>query len=484
MIKFAVIADIHLTEWSDTVQYDSFSFALNSIKASKVDAVVCLGDVTAYGELSSANYFLERMKEINVPKLFILGNSDKRSKKTAKEINIFQTEKEMTIQQYRFIGINTSEEEISTEDAELLKTSDENTFVFMHHPPFWAMKPGSERILGDFQQNGKYKALIHGHMHYYEKKSAIYSIQALDPDKAIGEPPCVTYFTVDGDEINTDYDYFDVSMPEGIDNFLGLSCFEPEIDIPYASENGLKNIELRPSAVYYDFEKLSKCVDIWRKKGGRYLSLHMPDFGYAGRLIGEKEWEDAIKIANALAVDGVTVHVPKASLKLMNTDARSVLLEFITKKIKELPKECKVGIENMHMTEKEKDDLERRFGYTPDECIDFMNMINENFGFERVGVLLDIGHARNNAPFSEQYPVGVWYNKVGKYAVGYHIHQVEISDSGMENHVPIKSFYGPLISYCGFAHCWNNNKINQRPLFLEIRGGYEKYSVSVKLLKR
>jgi len=272
-------------------------------------------------------------------------------------------------------------------------------------------------------------------------------------------------------------------MPEQIDEFLGLSCFKPEIDIPFAVENNIKNIELRPNAVYDDRESLIVHISEWRKKGGKYLSLHMPDFGYDEAITGAKEWQDAVQCANELGVDGITVHVPKTSVCNMQTDVAKILVDFLIDNIKKLPKNCVVGIENMHMTAKEQPDSQRRFGYTPSECVQFIKMINAAFGFDRVGSLLDVGHARNNAPYSSIYPLGVWYSEVGRHTVAYHIHQIEMEGTHMENHMPVKSLFGPLISYCGFAYCWNKNIINRKPLFLEIRGGMEQYYLSVEFLK-
>lgn len=484
MTKIAVIGDIHLTYLKESVQYEALEFALESIKKSQADIVVCLGDATADGDINAAKYFLERMSEINLPKLFVLGNSDLRTEATKNDVRILETEKELVADGVRCIGINTSAGHISSADAELLNSSDNETLVFMHHPYWDGMTQGAAAIIKNFQENGNYKALVHGHMHCFRKDNKVFSLQALDPDKAIGEPPCVTYLVIEDNTVNVEFDYFPVSMPENIDEFLGLSCFNPAIDIPYAAKNNIKNIELRPGAVYGDMAVLEQCIDEWRKSGGRYLSLHMPDFGYAcGKMIGEKEWEDAVACAMRLGVDGITVHVPKVSVADMQCGAEELLLNFLVSQFSKLPANSCIGIENMHMTASEKDDENRRFGYVPHECIGFMNKINTIYGYERVGLLLDVGHARNNAPYSERYPIGAWYVEVGKYVVAYHIHQVTKGDLGMENHMPIKSLYGPLISYCGFAHNWNSDKINQKPMFLEIRGGMEQYKKSVEFFK-
>jgi len=347
MLKFAVIADVHLSYLEDTVQYKALEFACNSIMKSNANVVICIGDATAYGEIKPAEYFLRTMEALRLPQLRILGNSDMRTRENRRQMDILKTKKELKVSGYRFIGIDTAMEEISEEDFQLLDTSDENTIVFMHHP-YCCLKEESAERVKQFLQVGNYKAFICGHLHYYEKQGKVYLVQALDPDKAIGEPPCVTYFTIDDEgNILVEHDYFEGKMPEELDKYLGLSCFQPEVDIPYAIEHSLRNLELRPSAVYFDREKLLDLIAEWRRKGGQYLSLHMPDFGYKEGIIGEKEWKDAISCANELCVDGVTVHVPLVSLQEMKAVAQPILLTFITQRIRELADTCKVGIENM-----------------------------------------------------------------------------------------------------------------------------------------
>lgn len=481
MLKFAVIADIHLSYLTDTVQHKAFEFACEKIKNADVDAVVCLGDATAYGDVSAAEYFVEKMEALSLPQLRILGNSDVRNKETIKDIGRLVTEKELYISGYRLVGIDTSEETIKEEDRELLASSDEKTIVFMHHP-YWCLKQQDAEMMQKFLDKGLFKALFCGHLHISETRGNVYLVQALDPDKAIGEPACVTYITVDDDgTITTEFDHFEAEMPEELDRYLGLSCFDPWTDIPYAIKHNLKNIELRPSAVELDRERLLTLVTEWRACGGCYLSLHMPDIGYKEGLIGVHEWEKAIDCAKTLCVDGITVHVPKASVRDMKGKAKQEIVHFVSQKVSELSPACKIGIENMHMTADDRVDEERRYGYTPSECKEVMELINEQLGKERVGLLLDVGHARNNAPFSGPYPVGTWYGEVGKYTIAYHVHQVEMHGDKMENHVPIKGMYGPLISYNGFAYAWNHGILNRAPMFLEIRGGQKNYCISVEL---
>ena len=72
---------------------------------------------------------------------------------------------------------------------------------------------------------------------------------------------------------------------------------------------------------------------------------------------------------------------------------------------------------------------------------------------ERVGHVLDVGHARNNGYLASVYPVGRWYELMGERTVAYHIHQVVRSENGLKNHRPIENWFGPMISYVSFFLC-------------------------------
>lgn len=478
MVKIAIIGDIHLPYEKSATQYKALDFAVESIQRSGADAVVCIGDTTASGDLCSAEIFLKKMKEITLPKLFILGNSDLRNEETKKEIEFLKTENVLEIGGLRLIGLNDADMNLDDADKALLMATDKNTVVFSHHPPS-CMNGESGEYMNKWLEENEYLAYVYAHMHIFEQTGKIYSVQALDPDKAIGEPPCVTYLTF-GDKIEVEFEHFPCDKPENVGEYLGLSCFNPVLDIPFATDNGLKNIELRPSAVDVDLEMLAEKIAYWRENGGKYLSLHMPDLGYKNGFLGKEQWEKAVKLACCIGVNGVTVHVPQISVKDMKSHIGDEFLDFMADMIGQLPEKTVVGIENMHMTAKEKPDEMRRYGYTPEECLEVVKNLNERFGYERVGNLLDIGHARNNPPYSQKYNLSSWYSMLGKQTVGYHAHQVIITPDGMENHTAITEPFGRLISYCSFANCWNDGVINRKPVILEIRGGIEKYLPSIK----
>lgn len=481
--KVALLADLHLPFIETASQYKALEFAVESIERNKPDVIVSLGDMTACGDVCAAQHFLDIMNRFALPKLFVLGNSDIRTKENVQKIRMLESEKELTVNGFRLIGLNTADSVLKEDDKKLLATADEQTIVFLHHPPQHTSK-ASKAFFENWLESGTYKACVYGHLHLFEQDGKSYSIQALDPDKAIGEPPCVTYMMIDDEKISLEFDYFPCHRPSGIEDYIGLSCFDWYKDIVYAADHGIQNIELRPGVINCVPEALGEKVAYWRRKGGKYLSLHMPDFGYDNGIMETENWEKALRLANYLHVDGVTVHVPRVSVEKMTGDVKSDVLAFLQRAITTLPDGCVVGIENMHMTDGEKADESRRFGYIPEECLELVSDINDIFGYERVGVLLDVGHARNNPPYSQKYNISSWYALVGSQTVGYHIHQVLMTPDGMENHTAIMDVFGPLISYCSFSDCWNNGQINKKPVFLEIRGGAEQYIPTIETITK
>ena len=153
----------------------------------------------------------------------------------------------------------------------------------------------------------------------------------------------------------------------------------------------------------------------------------------------------------------------------------------LKEKLSPLGNDITLGVENMHMTEGELPNDNRRFGYIPEQCIAFMNALKEICPF-KVGINFDIGHARNNAPYSSIYQISSWLTLVGKHAVGYHIHQVTLDENGFNNHMPITDVYGSLISYASLFKCLEQNSINYAPFIMEMRPD-NAYPISLSTFK-
>jgi sugar phosphate isomerase/epimerase len=259
-------------------------------------------------------------------------------------------------------------------------------------------------------------------------------------------------------------------VPEDIFDYIGISAYRPEYHIEFATERGIRYLELRPNISSMDEERLVELISKWRCAGGEHLSIHLPEIGYLdGEAITEKSLDRLIYLADILGADRFTQHVPRVSVKTVreNKDCLAVISETLGKKLDKITRSIEIGVENMHMTNGENPDDSRRFGYITSECLEFMNELAKHTRHS-VGINLDVGHARNNVPFSQNYQVGAWYSEVGPYAVGYHIHQVKWGMEKCENHTAITDVYGGLISYASFFRMWKDGKMSKSPFIFEM----------------
>ncbi len=78
-IKIAVIADTHLASVPDTAQEAALAFALKKLHSNKPDVVLVLGDVTAAGNIESAERARTMLDQSGLCYRMIPGNSDERT---------------------------------------------------------------------------------------------------------------------------------------------------------------------------------------------------------------------------------------------------------------------------------------------------------------------------------------------------------------------------------------------------------------------
>ncbi|MBR0057104.1 MAG: TIM barrel protein, partial [Kiritimatiellae bacterium] len=222
-----------------------------------------------------------------------------------------------------------------------------------------------------------------------------------------------------------------------------------------------------------DFDALRAKVREWRASGGRVLSLHLSELSFAGGAAhGVRRLCDDCRDALELCCDRVTLHVPKIPASDYDVSGEGMRHAYAEALAPLAGTGIAIGVENMHVTAADRADWNnRRFGYTPEECKRQVSLLREIPGL-RVGFHLDIGHARNNAPFSTQFPVGAWYEQLGAEVNGMHIHQVERnSDGSFRNHRPLRGFFEPLISLASLVMARQRGILPRAPMFLEIRDG-------------
>lgn len=467
-MNICFLCDLHLPATANALQYKVLDWSVLKLKELQPDCIVFAGDATADGNAATYEYFLGRMQSLRLPFLYIPGNSDLRSEQDREKLINQASPCKTSFGSINIFAINDCSGSICENQLSLLKEAKENDLVFMHHP-INSLKEESKESMKLWRNHHPGAMLFYGHRHIFEQNGNDVCLQAMDPDKAIGECPCITYYNTETRELRRIY--YDCPVPFDLHAQLGVSCFDEEREIEFAIEKGLVNLELRPNVLKKDEKTIVELIHKWRKAGGKNLSIHLTEVCYDGvNAYSDERYDKLVALAQLLKADRFTQHVPNVPLAVFEQDETAMpkICDFIATKLNKIEHPIVVGVENMHMTAKDVSPYERRFGYKPEEVLFFMNELKQKCR-HKVGVNLDVGHARNNAPFSQKYQLSVWYAMLGKYAVGYHIHQVSPIDGKYKNHTAITDVYGRLISYASFFKCWELGEIAKAPVIFEMR---------------
>ena len=473
-MKLCLLCDLHLPKERRAIQYDVLEWAIRDISEQRPDCILFAGDATADGDRDSFEFFLSRLESTGIPFLLVPGNSDLRDGASRAAIRGMVSECENVIGGVRIFAVNDCDRTVSDEQLCALERADAGSVVFLHHPIGCLYEPSRERMQRWRDSHPAVK-LFFGHEHVSSIDGNDVSLQALDPDKAIGECPCLTYFETGTGTMEKSF--FPCPLPDDLADCFGVSCYHPRDDIRFAIRHGLKYLELRPKILLEDEGEIADLIAEWKKRGGVQLSVHLPDVSYQdGRAVAQPGYEELIALGIKLGAGRFTQHVPDVPVAIAESDENVLpaIARFVSDRLRSVPPECTVGVENMHMTEKDEPNENRRFGYLPEEVLRFETLL-KGLCRQKVGVNFDIGHARNNAPYSVRYPIGTWLAVLGGEIVGYHLHQVRENAGKYENHMPIEEVYGRLISFASFFRCWSERRINHAPAIFEIRtkGGYE-----------
>lgn len=489
-MKIALICDTHTPNGESSPQYAFLLRALERIRDDNIDKVINLGDITAFGEKEGFDKYLkltESLKDSN----FLLGNSDVRDEKTRDYILSMAKPFEFTYEGKTFLGINTPFASLTEQDREKVLGLKDGDVLMMHHSPLSLLE--ADRAFFDEVLESKKLTVIHAHSHKKAdtvyKNSRIISLRALDPDKSIGDYPCINYLDLTQKEIAPQEIVFceDREVLIDIKNHFGISCVDNVKDLTYALENNVKAVELRCNAGDWEPDySLIPLIEKWREKTNGYLSIHMPNLKFDGEnIIGEQMWQKAVEYAVRTKANGLTIHPPKIKKPQFSKQLFDKFVSLYAYAVNSVQSSVYIGIENIHKTKTESDNdfSLLGFGYTPDDVTELIDAINERVRSERVGHVLDVGHARNNGKLSSIYPTSRWFEIMGRKTVAYHIHQVYSTPDGLKNHNAIEGWFGPLISYASFFYCWRMGIINKRPIFLEVKGA-NNYQISVNAFEK
>lgn len=466
-MNICFLCDLHLPVWREAIQYRMLEFVRKDIVKRQPDCIAFAGDATCDGDLSVYQQFISDMQALAIPFLYIPGNSDLRNPACRDAIKKMASPCENEFGRVRIYALNDCEGRISQEQYAVIDRADENSIVFLHHTLPTLPKETREQMQAWMKKHPD-TLLFSGHKHFYARYGNEIYLPAMDPDKCIGEEPCIVYYDTESKEMQ--HVHFPCPLPEELKEYFGISCYKME-QIDFAIREGIQYLELRPSALEFDEMKLKERIAAWRKAGGKGLSIHLPDVGYQdGKAIAAEGYDELLQLAQALDADRLTQHVPRISVAKAEEDdaALDKIAACMAEKMNRLSGKITIGIENMHMTADDIPGKNRRFGYIPEECMAFARLLGGKCRYP-VGYNFDIGHARNNAPYSQKYQIGTWMAMLGKDIVGYHMHQVTDADGGFSNHMPIRRLYDRVMSLASFFAYWKKGWIAHVPVIFEMR---------------
>jgi hypothetical protein len=505
-MRIAIIADVHLPDVGGTAQETALVWALESLARQPPDVVVFAGDLTAAGTRGSAQRF-RTIVEQHGPRLRYLitpGNSDRRRPADWPDVQrCLASAGSANGPGWAVVLLDTSTGRTTDEGRQdlvcLLDGEPGANVVLITHVPPEQLPAADRHWLGEIVETHRIRLLIAAHHHRDAEQrlhaTPVHLIRGLDPDKAIGGPPCISLFE-DGAHGWERRDWvFPGGLPQGWSeterrgfvDLLGFSCMQDTLSgLEQARRRLIRVVEIRADdAGKRSGTAVAEALAAWREANGAYLSVHMPSLRWdrEARVVqGIEGWRRAIEMAMTSKADALTIHVPGAPVGDMRPGgaAREPFAAFLAESLRTVAeKGLTIGFENMHATGGETLDENRHFGYTPAECLDWVRCLRDRLPTgARVGVHLDIGHARNNGLLATEFPLGSWYTLVGATATGYHLHQVVNDGTGMRNHHAFQGLHGPMCSLSSFLWAWETGQLRHAPMYLEIRAperGWQAY---------
>ena len=329
-------------------------------------------------------------------------------------------------------------------------------------------------------------AWTYGHLHEYGEGDfhgiPTFSLRALDLDKCCHGDAHIGVMTIEADRKPSVQEicygrglpaaWTDEERREFADA-LGMTLYHPhnrERDMAVAVENGVRHLEFRSVS-----DSDAPLIEGWRRSGGKTLSLHFPALGWDGHApTNVQGFAQYARDAVRAGMDMVTVHPPSVANEIMLCmDAFDKLADAMADALRPVVDAgIDVLVENNHTNPgTSADPLARAYGCSPAEMIGWRDALIRRLGKGSCHLRLDVGHARNNAPLSQEYCLGKWYALIGTESYAYHLHQTVIRpDTGhMHNHYPSTDFHDGLVSFDGFLWAWHAGVLNHGPLILEIR---------------
>lgn len=480
MFSFAVIADLHLPDRTDTCKERVLDWALAEARRQDVSLIACAGDLTSIGTVPAAERFRAKLDACGIPFLICPGNAElRRPRQTAAVLDALQTPEEDS----GVLMLDSSRIRLSTRSRNLLERRCQEgpaPFAAVTHCPLSYLPNEDQTLINACLSSGRLSLLVTAHIHKDVRAGRTQNIRGIDPDKAIGGAAALSLFsTSDGIHWKRQDIPCPLCNPDdwtrnerhewlahlGIcgmdDNFAGLTA---------ATSYALPFFELRCSQELCENKRhLQSQLASWRAAGGRLLSMHLPSLNEDPA--ADTEVAAAAALALELQCERVTVHVPvfETAARMENAACLANVLERYARVLSPLSSRgVIIGIENMHLKSGNPINENRPFGCTPPECRSFVQALatklNANVGFH-----LDIGHARNNLALASRYNLTEWYAEMGDITNGYHIHQLTPASGKNPNHSSFINLFDAYIPLGAFMMAWHENQLNHAPIFLEVQ---------------
>ena len=133
-MKICFMCDLHLPFDTNALQYRVLDWAVGDIAKKAPDCIVFAGDVTCDGGEEAYRYFLQHIDALEIPFLYIPGNSDLRCKETADTLKNMASRKSVRLLGKRIFAVNDCDKTVSEEMLAVLESACDGDVVFMHHP--------------------------------------------------------------------------------------------------------------------------------------------------------------------------------------------------------------------------------------------------------------------------------------------------------------------------------------------------------------
>ncbi|MBR2365014.1 MAG: metallophosphoesterase family protein, partial [Lentisphaeria bacterium] len=449
-MKFAVIGDLHLTNNPESLTYKKIlPFVLKKAEEAKVDAIIGTGDLTASGTEAQTALLKGLLAESPLPFYSTTGNAETRSN----EEKAMEAQRIPPPANLPVLLLDSSSSKVCSKDIQLLAALPEKASFLLcsHYPPdMWQEE--ARKIFYEAVKRHAVSCVICGHVH----QDGVYTMRGLDPDKASGGPPAFRIVEQQKDGFWKMEEYVLENMdpcrwPEeekrSFRNCLGISCMWEVLEsLEAAALLSIPCVELRYGALDGMSSRLFAAVEKWRNNGGRLLSLHLPDLRPDSKT-EECELAQAVKAALELKCERVTLHMPAVTAAEFPSQKQLLTENFVKLLAPLMEKGITIGIENLHTYHKKWEDHIRKYGCTIRECSSWINHLRNVTSCEKIGFHCDIGHCRNNVPFSIHEYMSDFYAEKTLPFNGFHFHQIEkIEENHFRNHCPLNGFYDKVIA--------------------------------------